>query len=127
MSTPFTAEAGKFFPNIQEAADWTKTYRKDHPRLAADGTAKKVLYATYFDNAFLQKFMEQPHCVGLRFYQAADSNKERHIIVVGVDADGNDILKVKDSNGQLTGEDGLVGNWGHRCPDYCSTGELAGN
>jgi hypothetical protein len=124
MQNDFTTQAGQMFPSIEEAADWTRNYRKEHPQLEADGKKAKVLYATYFDNEFLMKFMAQEGCVGLRFYQGTDGQKDRHIIVVGVDENGHDILKQKDEKGVETGEDGLVGNWGHTCPDQCSPGEL---
>jgi hypothetical protein len=124
--TNFDAQAGQFFPSVDEAADWTRNYRDKHPRLAADGSAKKVLYATYFGNDFLQKIMGQPGCVGLRFYKATDSDKDSHILVVGVDKDGNDLVRRKNENGEET-EEVMVGNWGVQCPTWCSTGPLSGN
>ncbi|WP_139924029.1 hypothetical protein [Hymenobacter sp. DG01] len=131
----FNTQAGHFFPSVAEAANWTRNYRNKYPRLSSDGHTNKVLYSTYFGSSFLRQIMDQPDCVGIRFYKAIDPKGDEHILAVGTDANGNDLVlrrKVNTTNNtsSIKGTEDtevMVGNWGHRCPDYCSTGELSGN
>ena len=56
----------------------------------------------------LQKLLEQPGCVAMRYYYAL-KDEEPVLVLVGVDGNGNDI----------TGSGSVILEWIDRCPPYC--------
>jgi hypothetical protein len=69
----------------------------------------------------IEQILAQPGCVGMRFYYGLNEDGVKTLVYVGLDADGNDLVKraVITSNGDLTHADGIwadrVGTgWGWR-------------
>ena len=92
-----------------EAAQWTANYR--NANAGFDDTSTK---AHFYGREVLQQLLDQPGCMGIRMYYALDGEGQKQLILVGADAEGNDI------------ED-LIVDGSHICPPDCSTkGELIG-
>jgi hypothetical protein len=56
---------------------------------------------------YVQKLLDQPGCVAMRYYHAQDDKGNPIIVLVGVDGDGND----------MTG--GIILELGPWCPPIC--------
>lgn len=69
---------------LQAAIDLTQRYRKAAPASEHGG---------FFWTEGIQAILSQPGCVGLRYYHGLDAEARYQIVLVGVDAHGNDITK----------------------------------
>jgi hypothetical protein len=58
----------------------------------------------------IDQILAQPGCVGMQFYNAINEVGERTLVYVGLNADGNPLLKVStvNSHGVLVSSDGIV-------------------
>ena len=58
----------------------------------------------------LEKVLAQPGCVGIRFHHALNENGQRTVVYIGMDSNGNDILKhtMVAENGGITSEEAIV-------------------
>ncbi|MEO5641909.1 MAG: hypothetical protein ABIQ40_00550 [Bacteroidia bacterium] len=98
--TMFTGNEGEAI-TLSEASEWTANYR------AADPTGIK---AFFYGKAILNSILAQEYCVGIRIYYAIDDDGGKQLVLVGVDASGNDQTS------------GIVADRGAPCPSYCDTG-----
>jgi hypothetical protein len=90
------ANEGKLIP-LQEAAGLTAAYRQNHP-----GQIQGFL----FGKTNVEEILNQRGCVSVRSYLGQNPDGSLELIVVGVDANGNDMLdKVLDRS--------------HKCPPLC--------
>lgn len=71
---------------LSEAADMTANYRNDHPG---------ETIAHYFGKTAITDIFDQNDCVGMRVYYGLDDTGKKQLIVVGVDASGNDLYTGK--------------------------------
>jgi len=77
---------------------------------AAEQTGRrpnKALKGGMFLRKDLDDLLAQPGCSGLRFYYGQDKSGASSLILVGVDADGNDM------------EDGVLMDVHYPCPPVC--------
>jgi hypothetical protein len=95
--TTFTGHEDHDFP-LDTAAAWTKFYREANP-----GATK----GHYFGKDAINSILEQASCVGIRIYYALDDTEKKHLIVVGVQANGNDLVN------------GLLAERSIDCPPTC--------
>lgn len=70
--------------DLQQASAWTRNYRNQHP----GGVKGHCLSA-----ATLQAILGQPNCAGVRAYYGLDDTGAPKLILVGYDANDNDILE----------------------------------
>ena len=111
---PFDPRAGKRM-KLKDAARWTKNYRIK-PRKHGD----TATLAQYFGKEFLQSILKEDSCAGLRIYQAIDDEGMRRVLVVGVDAQGNDLIGPINEDGSLPDEGGgVIGDTPMSCPSTC--------
>ena len=91
--------------DIKVAIDWTKNHRERHPG---------GVLSQFFGRELLEKILQQPECVGLRFYYADSkpasgwhrfinrcfprSEGEVHLIIAGATKDGKDQLPCPDAH-----------------------------
>jgi hypothetical protein len=69
--------------SLKEAAVMTKAYREIHPGQTI---------AHFFGKKAIIDILSQGSCVGIRIYYAKDpSTGQKHLVIVGADADQNDI------------------------------------
>lgn len=90
---------------LEQAAAWTANYRKE-AIADASGTVTK---AHFYGREILQKLLDQEGCMGIRMYYARDENGQKQLVLVGADAEGNDMQ-------------GMVVDTGKICPPDCDTG-----
>jgi hypothetical protein len=95
---------------LAQAVSWTTNYRTK----AEPGVEGVVIKAHFFGREILQKLLEQEGCMGIRMYYARDERGQKQLVLVGADAEGNDI-------------ESMVVDGSKICPPDCSTGgELNG-
>lgn len=95
--------------SLQEAAMLTMKYRES----ANDEEAKFL--GGYFGKQTISRILNQDDCVGIRIYNAKSENGQRNFVLVGVDAEGEDL-----AGGELA--EFVLG-----CPPFCpNASELAG-
>lgn len=83
-----------------DAVKKTKKYKEKKP--------KKDRYPTLaFHAEAYRRILDQPGCVGIRSYPGEDDAGTVSMILVGVDADGNDMV------------DGALEQDPFACPDFC--------
>ncbi len=85
--------------SLADAAEQTRRARQGGPYRKGDSSA--------FNAKPVLELLAQPGCVGLRIYKGRDKAGDESMVLVGVDADGNDITK------------GLLLNLGFPCPPHC--------
>jgi len=66
------------------AGQWTRNYREANPG---------EIQGHFFGHKILESILKQKGCFGIRMYYALDDDKNRHLVLVGVDKDGNDMIK----------------------------------
>ncbi|PKV63122.1 hypothetical protein [Pontibacter ramchanderi] len=90
-----------------QAKRWTAKYR-------TSGRGKTNSHL--FGAETVRNLLEQEGCVGMRIYYALDDNGEQQLLLVGTDAEGNDMTE------------GLILDLASPCPPDCSVNksELAG-
>lgn len=99
MGRPLPQDRDHRIP-LKEAAEQTRRQRSRRPTQIGDVgalTAKAI-----------RELLDQPGCVGMRYYRARNAKDEGSMVLVGVDADGNDMV------------DGIVLDAILPCPPYCS-------
>ncbi len=96
----FTGDEAEQFP-LATAAEWTGNYRAANP---------EGLKAHFFGRTILNDILDQPNCVGIRVYYALDGNGVQQMIMVGADANENDLYE------------GIIAEVSKPCPPFCPTG-----
>ena len=91
--------------DLKDAARWTARYRNGI-------TNPETARAHMFGNNIIDQLLDQPGCVGMRMYYALNDEGVKQLILVGVDAEGNDM------------EDGVVVDGSRICPPDCAGGNL---
>jgi hypothetical protein len=66
---------------LDEAASWTKNYREKNPG---------ETISQFFGREILERILAQDNCLGIRFYYALDHAGKKHLVITGVECDGND-------------------------------------
>ncbi len=87
---------------LDEAKEWTKNYRVQVPSNATK--------AHFFGKDAIQAILNQDDCVGIRIYYALDTEDRQQLIVVGADANENDL------------HEGLLAERSFPCPPSCGGG-----
>jgi len=85
--------------SLDEASKLTNKYR--------DQAAKDAIKGGLFWKDYVQKLLDQPDCVAMRYYHAQDDKGNPIIVLVGVDSAGNDI------------SDGVLLELSPWCPPFC--------
>lgn len=103
----FDGTEGALF-ELAKATAWTANYRNT---AQADGNGD-IVKAHFYGREVLLKLLDQEGCMGIRVYYALDEQGQKQLVLVGADANGNDI------------ED-MVIDHSVPCPPNCSeTGNL---
>ena len=83
---------------LDEAAAMTRRYRESMHK------------GWMFLRKDLDELLAQPGCAGMRFYYGLNDKGENGLVMVGVDRDGNDMVK------------GVLLDDGFPCPIWCGDG-----
>ena len=70
-------------PELTQASQWTRNYRNQNP-----GAPK----GHRINKSQLDAILSQPGCEGIRVYYGLDEDNNRKLVMVGIDADENDII-----------------------------------
>lgn len=84
---------------LAAGAVMTARFRTNYPNQAR---------ARFFGRDLLLQILNQQGCKGIRFYFAQDSNNVMELVIVGADANENDMCD-------------LIGDLSYPCPSYCGT------
>jgi hypothetical protein len=95
----FTGDESKSI-TLTEASEMTKKYRDSLP----DGSRK----CGFFGKNKLAQILNQEGCMGIRYYHGINKDGEPVIILVGADAEENDLY------------DGELLDFSEPCPTRCS-------
>lgn len=95
----FNGSEGAFI-SLEEGAVMTANYRNT--------IQPGEVIGVFMGKEKIEKILEQPGCVGMRFYFAINEKGEKTLVLVGTDANQNDIV------------DGLIGDDCSPCPKLCS-------
>jgi hypothetical protein len=93
--------------DLQTAQLWTANYRTQNP---------EELFGHYFGADIIHQILGESGCVGIRIYYAIDEKGERKLLIVGVDAQGNDLLPIE---GAMNGEGNTIADFSYPCPNMC--------
>jgi hypothetical protein len=85
--------------DLKQAAAWIANYRE-----RTDDPTRAVFYG----RDILQRILGQDGCVGIRFYHARNDEGVHQLVLVGVNAEGEDQTE------------GTIADDGKTCPPICS-------
>lgn len=97
----FTGKEAEKFP-LETASEWTKRFRNS----IEEGST----IAHFFGKDIIKDILAQEGCMGIRVYHALDENNKRQLIMVGANADEQDLFN------------GIVAERSVLCPPWCSGG-----
>jgi hypothetical protein len=89
--------------SYNDAALLTQNYRD------AQAPGSNYVKGEYFSKASLELVLDQSGCVGIRIYYGLDENNVQRLVIVGVDANENDMVT------------GQILEHGTLCPPHCGT------
>lgn len=87
---------------LATAAEWTKNYR------ATIRTGETL--AHFFGMNMINSILAQTGVVGIRMYYAIDNNGAKQLVIVGTDANENDV------------DQGIIADRSIGCPPFCGGG-----
>lgn len=90
--------------SLEAAAVLTRGYRD----VAPHGSPRACL----FPRDVFERLLAQPDCAGIRIYYGRNERREHELLLVGVDAGGDDMT---------TGE---LFDFSYPCPPYCGGGNV---
>jgi len=83
MSEEYSGKEGRFVPPSL-SRKWVANFQKNNP---------KHTHAFYFGCELFENLLKEPGCVGIRIFYAQDDDGSPKMVLVGVDAKGNNIIK----------------------------------
>lgn len=80
--------------------------------------------ASFMGRNQIEAILAQPGVVGIRMFNALNDLGIRQLVLVGVDANGQNILQYTTigENGELIKKKGIVADRAKLCPPYCGGG-----
>lgn len=87
--------------SLAEAAEMTARFR--------DTISAGDKIGGFFGKTAIKNILQQEGCVGIRYYYGLDGNDKPVLVLVGVDANGDDLYQ------------GNLAEVSFPCPTYCST------
>jgi hypothetical protein len=95
---------------------WTGNYTEQNK----DGNQ-----AHFFGTEIITQILAEEGCMGIRMYYALDDSGNRQILLVGVDAKGNDLLP--SAGGRIADGGNIIADMSFPCPTHCTDGGLGGS
>lgn len=96
--------------DLTTARQWAQNYRTANP---------DQIRSHYFGRDVLDQILAQPGCIGIRAYYALTDKKEKELLIVGVDSNGNSMLPA--SPVIMPGENSIM-DASFPCPPFCPPG-----
>lgn len=111
------------FISLEKAIELTQRYRaqKESLLVPAHQNQNVLPLSETFNRAAIDQLLAQPGCTGLRIYYGLDDALLLHAVLVGVDAENNDLLTpVALTAGE--GDGPVIIDNSIRCPPICPSG-----
>jgi hypothetical protein len=103
---------------LEKAIEMTKRYRENRGSILAPGHKPAMLaICETFNKASVLALLNEGTCEQLRIYYGMDDQLNIHAILVGADAEGNDLLPAADK--AVAEEPPVILEDAQRCPSYC--------
>lgn len=121
MSNLIPNQGGNLVP-VSRANDMIALYRENKETILAPDYKKTdvLAFSETFNADDVRLLLSQPGCVGFRIRYGMDDKLWLHAILVGVDANGNDII-IQNPGFGLKDDEGYVVEDATRCPPDCPT------
>lgn len=97
--------------DLSTAKTWTANYRASLP------DPKNDTLAHFFGFAIIQKILAEPGCMGLRIYYGIDDNGKKQLMLVGADAQGDNLLP--NATAQILQDENTIADFSYPCPSAC--------
>lgn len=94
--------------SLATAKQWTANYRE---------TASNEILGHYFGFEIIQQILSQEGCVGIRIYYAINDAGVKQLLLVGVDAGGENLLPLEGA--KLSDDGPIIADASFPCPDVC--------
>jgi hypothetical protein len=114
----------QFFGNdhsisLEEAKKMIKKFRDEKDKIVKDEHRGKHLLPNCesFDRTAFDALLRREDCKGVRIYYGMKETSHIHAVIVGIDADGKDILPV--AGAAMDSIDPPIIDKGLPCPDHC--------
>ncbi|WP_207491800.1 hypothetical protein [Aridibaculum aurantiacum] len=106
---------------FEQAIAMTQTYRQQKDNILQEQYRKEALLplCETFDKKSVEALLSQAGCESLRIYYGMQQDLSVHAILVGVDADGNDMLPAAVLQGGDAENNGELLEDAQRCPINC--------
>lgn len=103
---------------LQQAKDMVQRYRREKKSiLSGNYRGKEILVdCETFPREAIEKILNQSSCAYLRAYYGMNVNNALHLVLVGADKDGNDLLP---DGEQASEEEPPIVDEGQACPPNC--------
>jgi len=126
MSAPLSELTHKI--SLARAIAMTQRYRQQKHNVIKKEFAHILPLSETFNRAAFDRLLSQAGCAGVRIYYSMDEELQLHTIIVGVNANNEDLLPVaamsapKETAAQTTtaGSDGEILEEAQVCPPSCS-------
>ena len=121
MSNLIPTQGGNLVP-VSRANEMIALYRENKETILAPNYKKTdvLAFSETFNADDVRLLLSQPGCVGFRIRYGMDDKLWLHAILVGVDANGNDII-IQNPGFGLKDDEGYVVEDATRCPPDCPT------
>jgi hypothetical protein len=121
MSYLIPNQGGNLVP-VSRANEMIALYRENKETILAPDYKKTdvLAFSETFNADDVRLLLSQPGCVGFRIRYGMDDKLWLHAILVGVDANGNDIV-IQNPGFGLKDDGGYVVEDATRCPPDCPT------
>ena len=103
--------------SLMKAKQWAAHYRDKN-----QGSTQ----AHFFGSEIIKQILAEPGCVGIRMYYAIDDNGRKQILLVGANANGDNLLPSTSSSFASFSlfsdpDDGnIIADFSWPCPSYCN-------
>lgn len=100
--------------DLTTAKKWAKNFRDANP-------SSQEIISHYYGRDTLDQILAQTGCKGIRVYYGINENRQKELLVVGVDNKGNNMLPA--SSTLAPGDNSIMDNsW--PCPPICPPDDL---
>ena len=106
---------------MAEAITMTTRYRQNRDAILQSVYLEPNLlpFSETFDKTQIETLLNRSGCTQLRCYYGMDEALQVHLLLVGVNADNEDILPPAPLSEEEESEDDYVLERANRCPDFC--------
>ena len=108
------------FISLAAAREMVQRFRQNKSAMLTQQFSSSMPDAETFDRAQFDVLLSKQDCTGIRIYNGMSEDLKLHTIIVGVNANGDDMITVPTGEFLETddGEDEIIED-GKPCPPYC--------